>query len=104
MAPLQISFQRNAAAAFAARFICLKGYNALSICDAGCRKFTNRRFYGIGIPPLANLQYLELQAEYTRSSERATCLLQEAIPFGVELSSLRYGLGQSCQSLCLGRM
>jgi hypothetical protein len=48
---------------------------------------------------LSKLQYYELQAEYTKSSERANLLLQEANSiWGRSYASMRYGLGEQVAS------
>ena len=49
---------------------------------------------------LTNLQYLELQAEYTKSTEQGNLLLQEANSiWGRAYPSLRYGLGQKVATM-----
>ena len=90
-------FNKNAAAAFAARFYLFKrDYNSV----------VTYATQAIGTSPtdvlrnwnttLSSLQYYELQAEYTKSSERANLLLQESNSiWGRAYPSLRYGFGQS---------
>jgi tetratricopeptide (TPR) repeat protein len=88
-------FNRNAANAFAARFYLFKRDNnsvithatqVLSTTPADRLRPWNSTF--------KTLQYLELQAEYTRSSVTGNLLLQEANSvWGRSYASLRYGLG-----------
>ena len=90
-------FNRNAAAAFAARFYMFKrDYNSVvnfATLALGTTATESLRNWNT---TLTNLQYLELEAEYTRSSERANLLLQESNSiWGRAYPYLRYGLGQT---------
>jgi hypothetical protein len=90
-------FNKKAAAAFAARFFLFKKDYANTILYAsdalkGPVAENLRPWNTI----LSNLQYYELQAEYTKSSLTGNLLLQEANTFwGSEYPSIRYGLGES---------
>jgi hypothetical protein len=88
-------FNRRAAAAFASRFYLFK---------RDYQSVVNYASQALGGSPAdelrpwnttyTNLQYLELQAIYTQSSERGNLLLQEANSiWGRSYASLRYGLG-----------
>ncbi|HKH63682.1 MAG TPA: RagB/SusD family nutrient uptake outer membrane protein, partial [Flavitalea sp.] len=89
-------FNKKAAAAFATRFYLFKrDYNSV----------VNYATQALGTTPteslrnwnttLTSLQYYELQAEYTKSSEQGNLLLQEANSiWGRAYPSIRYGLGQ----------
>jgi len=88
-------FNRKAAAAFAARFYLFKRQYANVIT------YVNQSLTGTtadNLRPwntqLTNLQYLELRAAYTYSTERANLLLQEANSiWGRSYASFRFGLG-----------
>ena len=98
-------FNRRAAAAFAARFYLFK---------QDYQKVVSYATQALGNSPvenlkpwnsvLTNLQYNELQAEYTKSNLRGNLLLQEANSiWGRSYPSLRYGLGNSIASSILFR-
>ena len=89
-------FNKKAAAAFAARFYLFKQDYVQTI------SYANQALPGNAadnIRPwntiLTNLQYNELEAEYTKSTLTGNLLLQEANSFwGEAYPSLRFGLGQ----------
>lgn len=90
-------FNKKAAAAFAARFYMFKrDYNSVvahATQALGSSATESLRNWNT---TLTNLQYYELQAEYTKSSERGNLLLQEANSiWGRAYPSIRYGLGQN---------
>jgi hypothetical protein len=88
-------FNKQAAAAFAARFYLFKKDYAAVVT------YANQALTGAvadNMRPwnttLADLQYYDLQAEYTKSSLRGNLLLAEANSvWGRSYASLRYGLG-----------
>jgi hypothetical protein len=90
-------FNRRAAAAFAARFYMFKrDYNSVITYATQALPGTVADNLRPWNTVLTNLQYLELQAEYTKSSERGNLLLQEANSvWGRSYASLRFGLGQN---------
>lgn len=88
-------FNRQAAAAFAARFYLFKRDYASVISYAGQAlngaTADNLRPWNT---VLSNLQYYDLQANYTRATMKGNLLLQEANSvWGRAYPSLRYGLG-----------
>lgn len=88
-------FNRRAAAAFAARFYLFKQEYGNVITYAGTALGANLTD---NIRPwntiLTELQYNELQAEYTKSSTKGNLLLQEAPSlWGRSYAGMRYGLG-----------
>jgi starch-binding outer membrane protein, SusD/RagB family len=88
-------FNKKAAAAFAARFYLFKQDYEQVITYAtealGSAVTENLRPWNT---LLTNLQYFELQAEYTKSTTRGNFLLQEALSiWGRSYPSIRYGLG-----------
>lgn len=90
-------FNKQAAAAFAARFYMFKrDYNA--VVNYATQAITgatadNLRPWNT---TLTNMQYLDLQAEYTKATLRGNLLLQEANSlWGRSYASLRYGFGTS---------
>lgn len=90
-------FNRKAAAAFAARFYMFKrDYNGVvnyATQALGTNSTDNLRNWNT---TLTNLQYRELEAEYTKSTEQGNLLLQEANSiWGRAYPVLRYGLGQT---------
>jgi hypothetical protein len=93
-------FNKQAAAAFAARFYMFKQDYTSAV------NFANQAISGIpadNLRPwnttLTNLQYAQLQTEYTKSTLRGNLLLQEANSvWGRSYASLRYGLGQAIAS------
>lgn len=90
-------FNKQAAAAFAARFYMFKrDYNAvISYASQALTGATadNLRPWNT---TLANMQYYELQAEYTKATLRGNLLLQEANSvWGRSYPSIRYGLGNN---------
>lgn len=90
-------FNRKAAAAFAARFYLFKqdfqkviDYATIALGDSPAEEL--RPWNGAW----QNLQYAELQAEYTKSTTPGNLLLQESNSiWGRSYPSLRYGLGES---------
>jgi starch-binding outer membrane protein, SusD/RagB family len=88
-------FNRNAAAAFAARFYLFKrDYNSVITYANQVLGTTPADKLRPWNTTLKSMQYLELQAEYTRSSLQGNLLLQEANSvWGRSYASLRYGLG-----------
>jgi len=98
-------FNRRAAAAFAARFYLFKRDYEKVVSYAtqalGSAPVENLRPWN---SVLSNLQYVELQAEYTKSTVRGNLLLQEANSiWGRAYPSLRYGLGNNIASQLLFR-
>jgi hypothetical protein len=96
-------FNKRAAAAFAVRFYMFKrDFNSVITYAAQAlpgNAADNLRPWNT---VLTNLQYRELEAEYTKSSERANLLLQEANSvWGRSYAVLRFGLGQSVASRLL---
>lgn len=93
-------FNKQAAAAFATRFYMFKQDYTSAV------NFANQAISGTSADnlrpwntTLTNLQYFELQAEYTKSTLRGNLLLQEANSiWGRSYASLRYGLGQNVAS------
>ena len=90
-------FNRKASAAFATRFYMFKRDYSSAVTYAnqalGNSATESLRNWNT---TLTNLQYYELQAEYTKSSERGNLLLQESNSiWGRAYPSLRYGLGQN---------
>ena len=88
-------FNRSAAAAFAARFYLFKQdyQKVIDYANAalGTSDVDNLRPWNT---TLTNLQYYELQAEYTKSTTKGNMLLQEAVSvWGRSYASIRYGLG-----------
>jgi hypothetical protein len=88
-------FNKRAAAAFAARFYLFKQEYDKVITYAtaalGSAVEENLRPWN---SQLTNLQYFELQAEYTKSTTKGNLLLQEALSiWGRSYPSIRYGLG-----------
>jgi starch-binding outer membrane protein, SusD/RagB family len=88
-------FNKRAAAAFAARFYLFKQDYARVITYAsaalGSSATENLRPWNT---VLTDLQYYELQAEYTKSTTKGNLLLQEALSiWGRSYPSIRYGLG-----------
>ena len=88
-------FNKKAAAAFAARFYLFKQdyQKVIDYANAalGTSDVENLRPWNT---TLTNLQYYELQAEYTKSTTKGNLLLQEAISvWGRSYPSIRYGLG-----------
>lgn len=88
-------FNKKAAAAFAARFYLFKQEYDKVITYAsealGKAVTENLRPWN---STLTNLQYYELQAEYTKSTTRGNLLLQEAQSiWGRSYPTIRYGLG-----------
>ena len=88
-------FNRRAAAAFAARFYLFKQeYDKVvtyATAALGSSVIENLRPWNT---TLTDLQYFELQAEYTKSTTRGNLLLQEALSiWGRSYASIRYGLG-----------
>jgi len=88
-------FNKKAAAAFAARFYLFKQDYQKVIDYAstalGTSDVENLRPWNT---TLTNLQYYELQAEYTKSTTKGNLLLQEAVSvWGRSYPSIRYGLG-----------
>jgi hypothetical protein len=88
-------FNKRAAAAFAARFYLFKQDYEKVISYAtdalGSSVTENLRPWN---SVLTNLQYFELQAEYTKSTTKGNLLLQEALSiWGRSYPSIRYGLG-----------
>lgn len=89
-------FNRKAAAAFAARFYMFKQdypsvitYATQALGSVPTESLRNWN------TTLTNLQYYELEAEYTKSTERGNLLLQEANSiWGRAYASLRFGMGQ----------
>ena len=88
-------FNKRASAAFAARFYLFKQEYDKVITYAttalgGVEEESLRQWNTV----LTNLQYLELQAEYTKSTTRGNLLLQEALSiWGRSYPSIRYGIG-----------
>jgi hypothetical protein len=89
-------FNRKAAAAFAARFYMFKqDYNSVVTYATQALGTTATESLRNWNTTLTSLQYYELEAEYTKSSEPGNLLLQEANSiWGRAYPSLRYGLGQ----------
>lgn len=90
-------FNRRAAAAFAARFYLFKQEYDKVITHAtaalGSSPAENLRPWNT---VLTNLQYAELEAEYTKSTTQGNLLLQEANSiWGRSYASIRYGLGDN---------
>lgn len=90
-------FNKRAAAAFAARFYMFKrDYNSVvnfATQVLGSSAIESLRNWNT---TLTNLQFYELQAAYTKSTERGNLLLQEANSiWGRSYPYLRYGLGQN---------
>lgn len=88
-------FNKRAAAAFAARFYLFKGeYDKVvtyATAALGTSPIENLRPWN---STLTNLQYLELQAEYTKSTTQGNLLLQESNSvWGRSYASIRFGLG-----------
>lgn len=88
-------FNKRAAAAFAARFYLFKQEYDKVITYAtaalGSSEVENLRPWN---SVLTDLQYFELQAEYTKSTTRGNLLLQEALSiWGRSYASIRYGIG-----------
>ena len=88
-------FNRRAAAAFAARFYLFKQEYDKVVTYAttalGTSPVENLRPWNT---VLENLQYYELQAEYTKSTLKGNLLLQEAFSvWGRSYPSIRYGFG-----------
>ncbi|MBC7828831.1 MAG: RagB/SusD family nutrient uptake outer membrane protein [Chitinophagaceae bacterium] len=90
-------FNKKAAAAFAARFYMFKrDYNSVVNYGGQALGGTATESLRNWNTTLTSLQYYELQAEYTKSTERGNLLLQEANSiWGRAYASLRYGLGQN---------
>ncbi len=90
-------FNKKAAAAFAARFYMFKrDYNSVVAYATQALGTTATESLRNWNTALTSLQYYELEAEYTKSSERGNLLLQEANSiWGRAYPSIRYGLGQS---------
>lgn len=90
-------FNKRAAAAFGARFYLFKrDYNSVVSFAGQALGTTATESLRNWNTTYSNLQYYELQAEYTKSSERGNLLLQEANSiWGRAYASLRYGLGQN---------
>ena len=88
-------FNRKAAAAFAARFYMFKrDYNKVVSFATQALGTTATESLRDWNTVLANLQYYELQAEYTKTTERGNLLVQEANSiWGRAYASLRFGLG-----------
>ena len=89
-------FNKKAAAAFAARFYMFKReYNSVVNYATQALGTTATESLRNWNTTLTNLQYYELEAEYTKSSEPGNLLLQEANSiWGRAYPSIRYGLGQ----------
>ena len=89
-------FNKKAAAAFAARFYLFKrDYNNVVKYATQALGTTATESLRNWNTTLTNLQYYELEAEYTKSSEPGNLLLQEANSiWGRAYPSIRYGLGQ----------
>ena len=90
-------FNKRAAAAFATRFYMFKRDYTTAVLHAtqalGSSATESLRNWNT---TLTNLQYYELQAEYTKSSERGNLLVHEANSiWGRAYPSLRYGLGET---------
>lgn len=90
-------FNRKAAAAFAARFYLFKrDYTSVVTYANQALGSTATESLRNWNTTLTALQFLELQAEYTKSSERGNLLLQEANSiWGRAYPYLRYGLGET---------
>lgn len=89
-------FNKKAAAAFAARFYMFKqDYDKVvtyATAALGADPLENLRPWNT---VLTNLQYVELQAEYTKATTKGNLLLQEAPSvWGRAYPVLRYGLGE----------
>ena len=93
-------FNRRAAAAFAARYYMFR---------QDFQKVVTYATSAVGVVPaeslrpwnsvLTKLQYLELQAEYTKATTQGNLLLQEALSiWGRSYAQLRYGLGDMVAS------
>ena len=96
-------FNKKAAAAFAARFYLFKrDYNSVVKYATQALGTTATESLRNWNTTLTNLQYYELEAEYTKSSEPGNLLLQEANSiWGRAYPSIRYGLGQQVANLLL---
>ena len=94
-AATKFHFNKLAAAAFAARFYMFKGDYA-SVVTYATQALTgtiadNLRPWNT---TLANMQYYDLQAEYTKATLRGNIMLQEANSvWGRSYSGMRYGFG-----------
>ena len=89
-------FNKKAAAAFATRFYMFKrDYNKVVSFATQALGTTSIESLRDWNSVLANMQYYELQAEYTKSTERGNLLLQETNSiWGRAYPSIRFGLGQ----------
>jgi starch-binding outer membrane protein, SusD/RagB family len=88
-------FTRRAAAAFAARFYLFKQEydKVITYADAALGGVVTENLRPWNTV-LKDLQYFELQAEYTKSSTKGNLLLQEALSiWGRSYPSVRYGMG-----------
>jgi hypothetical protein len=88
-------FNKKAAAAFAARFYLFKQdyEKVISYASTAVGSVVTESLRPWNTT-LTNLQYLELQAEYTKSTTKGNLLLQEALSiWGRSYASIRYGLG-----------
>lgn len=90
-------FNKRAAAAFASRFYLFKkDYNKVVSFSSEALSGNPAEDLRPWNTTLTNMQYLELQTEYTKSSLKGNLLLQEANSiWGRSYASLRYGLGQN---------
>lgn len=90
-------FNKKAAAAFATRFYLFKrDYNKVVTFAGQALGSTATESLRNWNTTLTNLQYLELEAEYTKSTEQGNLLLQEASSiWGRAYPFLRFGLGQT---------
>lgn len=89
-------FNKKAAAAFAARFYMFKqDYNSVVSYATQALGTVPTESLRNWNTTLTNLQYYELEAEYTKSTERGNLLLQESNSiWGRAYPSLRFGMGQ----------
>ncbi len=98
-------FNRKAAAAFAARFYLFKQDYAKVVEYAstalGSVVVENLRPWN---STLTDLQYYQLEAEYTKSTTKGNLLLQEALSeWGRSYPSIRYGLGDKVANQLFAR-
>ena len=98
-------FNRKAAAAFAARFYLFKQDYAKVVEYAssalGSVVVENLRPWN---STLTDLQYFQLEAEYTKSTTKGNLLLQEALSeWGRSYPSIRYGLGDKIANQLFAR-
>lgn len=97
-------FNRQAAAAFAARFYLFKrDYNNVIAYAGQAVSGTAADNLRPWNTDLQNLQYYNLQAEYTKATLRGNLLLHETFSnWGVAFPSLRYGAGINTYTQTLG--